>query len=34
MRKDSLMRMGQTSENAPEDLFPIEDTLKKMLKKE
>ena len=25
MRKDSLMRMGQTSENAPEDLFPIED---------
>ena len=25
MRKDSLMRMGQTSENAPEDLFPIEE---------
>jgi len=25
MRKDSLMRMGQTVENAPEDLFPIED---------
>ena len=25
MRKDSLMRMGQTVENAPEDLYPIED---------
>jgi trigger factor len=25
MRKDSLMRMGQAAENAPEDLFPIED---------
>ena len=25
MRKDSLMRMGQTNENAPEDLFPVED---------
>jgi trigger factor len=25
MRKDSLMRMGQTTENAPEDLFPIEE---------
>ena len=25
MRKDSLMRMGQTPENAPEDLFPIEE---------
>ena len=25
MRKDSLMRMGQTSENAPEDLFPIDE---------
>ena len=23
MRKDSLMRMGQTVENAPEDLFPV-----------
>ena len=25
MRKDSLMRMGQTPENAPEDLFPIDE---------
>ena len=25
MRKDSLMRMGQTLENAPEDLLPVED---------
>ena len=25
MRKDSLMRMGQTPENAPEDLFPVDD---------
>ena len=25
MRKDSLMRMGQTAENAPEDLFPIDE---------
>tara|TARA_B100000287_G_C20625920_1_gene777828 strand:- start:458 stop:1759 length:1302 start_codon:yes stop_codon:yes gene_type:complete len=25
MRKDSLMRMGQTSENAPEDLFPLDE---------
>ena len=25
MRKDSLMRMGQTPENAPEDLFPLDD---------
>jgi len=25
MRKDSLMRMGQTAENAAEDLFPVED---------
>ena len=25
MRKDSLMRMGQAAENAPEDLFPVED---------
>ena len=25
MRKDSLMRMGQTPENAPDDLFPAED---------
>jgi len=25
MRKDSLMRMGQTVENAPEDLFPLEE---------
>ncbi len=25
MRNDSLMRMGQTAENAPEDLFPVED---------
>ena len=25
MRKDSLMRMGQTPENAPDDLFPEED---------
>ena len=25
MRKDSLMRMGQTLENAPEDLFPIDE---------
>ena len=25
MRKDSLMRMGQTAENAPEDLFPVDE---------
>ena len=25
MRKDSLIRMGQTAENAAEDLFPVED---------
>ena len=25
MRKDSLMRMGQTPENAPEDLFPLDE---------
>jgi trigger factor len=25
MRKDSLMRMGQTVENAPEDLFPVDE---------
>ena len=25
MRKDSLMRMGQTPENAPDDLYPIEE---------
>ena len=25
MRKDSLMRMGQTVENAPDDLFPLEE---------
>ena len=25
MRKDTLMRMGQTPENAPEDLYPLED---------
>ena len=25
MRKDSLMRMGQTTENASEDLFPVEE---------
>ena len=25
VRKDSLMRMGQTPENAPEDLFPIDE---------
>jgi len=25
MRKDSLMRMGQTLENAAEDLYPLED---------
>ena len=25
MRKDSLMRMGHTLENAPEDLLPVED---------
>ena len=27
MRKDSLMRMGQTVENAAEDFFPVEDFL-------
>ena len=27
MRKDSLMRMGQTVENADEDLYPVEDFL-------
>ena len=27
MRKDSLMRMGQTVENAADDLFPVEDFL-------
>ena len=27
MRKDSLMRMGQTAENAADDFFPVEDFL-------
>ena len=33
MRKDSLMRMGQTVENAAEDFFPVEDFLEKAEKR-
>ena len=33
MRKDSLMRMGQTVENAADDLFPVEDFLENAKKR-
>jgi len=33
MRKDSLMRMGQTVDNADEDLFPLEDFLENAKKR-
>ena len=33
MRKDSLMRMGQTAENAADDLFPVEDFLENAKKR-
>ena len=33
MRKDSLMRMGQTIENAADDLFPVEDFLENAKKR-
>ena len=33
MRKDSLMRMGQTADNAAEDLFPVEDFLENAKKR-
>ena len=33
MRKDSLMRMGQTVENASDDLFPVEDFLENAKKR-
>ncbi len=33
MRKDSLMRMGQTAENAADDLFPVEDFLENAQKR-